>query len=180
MNVLFILMIFALAFQIFPVALGMNYRELKSRTFLFSFILLLGQLVMFQVGYLLGERFLYLVEDFKGTVIFIGFALIGFRLIMESFRVRKGERTYVLEQPGTVALASFAQAINTFLAGMLFTLLTVSNRFSLLVLFVASTVVIFAGIIKKPDKTAGALSSLLFLLGGIILLFAALFFGFFR
>ena len=179
MKVLFILMMFALAFQVYPVALGMDYRELKARTFSFSFILLLGQLVMFQAGYLLGGRFLYLVKDFQGTVIFIGFALIGFRLMMESFKVRKGERTYVLEQPVTVILASFAQSINTFLAGMLFTLLPVSNRLLLLVLFVSSTGVIFAGVMKKPDKTAGALSSLLFLLGGIVMVFAALYFGFF-
>ncbi|NOX86851.1 MAG: hypothetical protein GXO86_12955 [Chlorobi bacterium] len=179
MKVLFILMILALAFQVFPVALGMNYRELKVKIFSFSFILILGQLLMFQAGYLLGEKFLYLVESFKGTVIFIGFALIGFRLIMESFRVRKGERTYVLEHPGTVALASFAQAIDTFLAGMLFTLFSIANRLLLIVLFLSVTAVIFIGVLMKPDKTAGALSSLLFLLGGIVMLFTALFFGFF-
>ncbi len=179
MNVLFVLMILALAFQVLPVALGMSYRELRFRTFSFSFILVLGQLLMFQIGYLLGKWILYLTEGFQGTVIFIGFALIGFRIIMESFKVRKGERTYVLEQPLTVTLASFAQSVNTFLAGILFTLLPVGNRLLLIVLFISATLVVTTGIAMKPDKTSGALSSLLFLLGGIVMLFAALFLGFF-
>ncbi len=172
-------MLLALAFQILPVALGINYRDLKARSFAFAFFLILAQLLLFQLGYWLGGRFLYLVEGFKGIVIFIGFSLIGIRMIMETFHVRKGERTYVTGNPLTVVLASFAQAINTFLAGMLFTLLPVDNELLLIGLLIFTIIVTGAGVVMNPAKTERALASLLFLLGGFVMLFAALYLGFF-
>ena len=111
-------------------------------------------------------------------MIFIGFSLFGIRMIMDAFHVRKGERTYVMGNPLTVILASFAQAINTFLAGMLFTLLPVDNEFLLMVLLIFTVIVSGAGIMMNPEKTERALASLLFSLGGIVMLFAAVYLGF--
>lgn len=179
MKVITTLMLLALAFQVLPVALGIDYRKLKVRLFTFAFFLILGQLLLFQLGYWLGERFLYLVEGFKGTVIFIGFSLIGIRMVMEAFHVRKGERTYVMEKTSTGILSSFAQAVNTFLSGMLFTLLPVDNELLLIALLIFTIIVAVSGIVMNPGKTGRALASLLFLLGGGLMLFAALYLGFF-
>lgn len=180
LNVIILLVLFSLTLQLFPVALGINYRELKSRAVAYAFILILGQVVLFLLGYMLGERFLYLVEGFKGTVIFIGFSLIGIRMVMEAFQVRKGVRTFVMDNVSTVTLASVAQAVNTFLAGMLLTYLPVERNSLSLALFLFALIVSFTGVVMKPNKEARLLSSLFFMLSGVVILFSGLYLGFFN
>ena len=80
--------IVVLSFQVLPVALGIDRKQGLSQVIWFALLLVLGQTLLFYVGYLLGHRFMHLMEDFRGTVIFVGFFLIGIRMIVESFKVR--------------------------------------------------------------------------------------------
>ena len=115
--------ILVLSFQVLPVAMGIDQNKGLNQTIWYALLLVLGQSLLFLFGYLLGERFMHLMEDFRGTVIFIGFFLIGIRLIMDAFKVRKGERTFSFDTTMPVLLASLAQGMNTFLAGLLLTYL---------------------------------------------------------
>ena len=74
---------------------------------------------MFYLGIFVGDRFLHLTEGFDNVVVFLGFFLIGLRISMESFAVRKGERTFKPDNNQSIVLASVAQSINSFLAGLM-------------------------------------------------------------
>lgn len=173
-----ILILFVLSLQLFPVALGIDFEKNIGASIWYGSILVLGQLLFLLFGLFLGERFMYLVEGFKGIVVFIGFFLIGIRLLMDTFKVRKGERTYTIDSTLQIALASSAQAINTFLAGLLFSSLPLDFQWLFMVLLVLSVVVTALGLFLKATKQTLALSSLFFVLGGIFMIVSSIYFGF--
>ena len=150
-----------------------------NQTIWFVLILILGQFILFLTGYLLGQRFMHLMDDFRGTVLFIGFFLIGVRMIVEAFRVRKGERTFALESTKHVLLASLAQGINTFLAGLLFTYLPFERQWLTVILICATLVSSGIGTVIPPGKTGFSMSSFLFMIGGLWMIFSSLYLGFF-
>jgi len=93
----FVLLLFvlsALAFQVFPVALGADFKKDTSNASMLIATLVLTQTLMLWLATLVGQRFLYLTEEYRNTIVFIGFFLVGMRVAMESFAVRKGERTF--------------------------------------------------------------------------------------
>ncbi|MEJ2593754.1 MAG: hypothetical protein P8100_01165 [bacterium] len=120
------------------------------------------------------------MDDFKGIVLFIGFSLVSIRLIIDSFRVRRGERTFDLSSTLPVILASLAQAINTFLAAMLLTYLPFERQWLSMILTISTLIMIGAGAMMKPGKTSLSLSSLLFFLSGIWMLFTSVYLGFYQ
>ena len=84
-----ILIVISLSFQVFPIALGLSRMDLKN-TIVSVLILSLSQTVFFLLGYYAGEQFMHLLNDYKSTILFAGFFLIGIRMIMEVLRIRKG------------------------------------------------------------------------------------------
>jgi len=172
--------IISLSIQVFPVAIGIDRSKGFIQSAWFGSILILGQILFFVLGYLLGDRFMHLMSGFKGIVIFIGFFLIGIRMNMEAFKVKKGERTYIIDDTKTVALASVAQGINTFLAAMLFTFLPVERQWLLIVLVIAALIVTITGLFLKPGRQSFAVSSFLFFMSGMVMVVSAVYLGFFK
>ena len=174
-----IAIIVVLSIQVIPAALGIDPKKDLNLTIWFALILILGQSTLFLIGFLLGNRLMHLMDDFKGTVLFIGFFLIGIRMIMEAFKVRKGERTFTFESTKSVILVSLALGINTFLAGLLFTYLSFERHWLTVILTSATLVSVGIGTVMTPGKTAFTISSLLFLAGGLWMIFSSLYLGFF-
>ena len=172
--------ILVLSFQVLPVALGIDQNKGLNQTIFYALVLVLGQSLLFLLGYLLGERFMHLMESFRGTVIFIGFFLIGIRMIMDAFKVRKGERTYTFDSTMPVVLASLAQGINTFLAGILLTNLPFERQWLTIILTIATLILAGIGTMMKPGKTSFSLASFLFLSGGLWMIFSSIYLGFFN
>ena len=175
-TVVFIL--FALSIQVLPVALGIDIKLGMGKAIWFGLLIVLGQFLFLLFGLFLGERFMHLMEGFKGAIIFVGFFLIGIRMLMDTFNVRKGERTFSVESLLQVILASAAQAINTFLAGLLFTFFALDTQWLVLVLLVFTTVVTGFGLFAKSGKQTLAFSSLLFAIGGLIMIISSVYLGF--
>ena len=174
-----IAIIVVLSIQVIPAALGIDPKKDLNLTIWFALILILGQSTLFLIGFLLGHRLMHLMDDFKGTVLFIGFFLIGIRMIMEAFKVRKGERTFTFESTKSVILVSLALGINTFLAGLLFTYLSFERHWLTVILTSATLVSVGIGTVMTPGKTGFTISSLLFLAGGLWMIFSSLYLGFF-
>ncbi len=174
MLVLSIVILFFLSFQVMPVALGI---DTKKEPFLqvFSGILYLaaGQLLLFLLGIWLGNRFMHLLSGIKNYVLFIGFFLIAVRFSMEAFKVRKGERTYVMTKSSTYILPAIAQAINTFLAGILFFFFPVelTREVIYLAFFSLSFSVLFA-FLKNKRLAYPAVSLLYLSAGGVLTAFS--------
>lgn len=174
------IIIITLSFQVFPVALGIDQSKGLNQTIWFALILLLGQTLLFLVGYIIGDKIMHLLSDFKGTVLFIGFFLIGIRMMLDAFKVRKGERTYYYDETMPVILASLALGINTFLAGILLTLLPFERHWLSVILAIFTLVMIGIGTFMKPGKTSFSIGSLLFFAGGIYMIFSSVYLGFFN
>lgn len=172
------LVLFALAIQIFPIAIGIDQTKDLSKGLWFGVVLVSVQIIFFLVGHLLGEQFMHLLKDFKGVVFFAGLFLIGVRVIMEAFKVRKGERTYLIDNTQTALLASVAQGINAFLGGILFTLLAFDRQWLTMTFLIFTAIVVIAGFVLKPTRQSYLISSILFFMSGLVMIVASVYLGF--
>jgi hypothetical protein len=165
--------------QVLPIALGLDTHGDKFKIVWFSLVILLGQLVLFIAGFLLGNRFMHLLDDYLGTVIFAGLFLVGVRFILEAFKVRKGERTYTIDSTATVLLASLAQGINTFLVGILASAIVETRNIMLTYLAIAAVTSIVLGIALPQQQSSYSFASFLYFFSGLLLLVGSVYLGFF-
>ena len=177
-NATTILILIALSIQVLPVAVGISAKK-GIISFWHGFILIFTQVLFFYVGYMLGSRFLHLLENYKGIILFVGFFMIGIRMIMDVFKIRKGDRTYFLDNTATLILASIAQGINTLLAGLLLSYMTISIEQMIIILSVSVLVIMVLGFILKPEKQSFAISALLFFMSALIMIISSVYLGFF-
>ena len=108
----------------------------------------------------------------------MGFSLIGIRMLMEVFHIRKGERTYQVEKTTHVLFAALAQAMNTFLAGLLLTYLAVDIPIYE-ILFGFSFLFATLGVWNSASKFNLSLASLFYLLGGLVMLISGIYLAFY-
>jgi len=173
-----ILIVIALSLQVFPVALGFSEKGALKNIIIPVLILSLTQTVFFLLGHYAGEQFMHLLDDFKSTILFAGFFLIGIRMIMEILRIRKGERTFLLTDNNSLIFASMAQSMNTFLAALLLYFIPVDKLWLALALLVASVIFSIVGIMAKPERPSFLFASLLYLIGGMLIIVSSLYFIF--
>ena len=173
-----ILIVIILSFQVFPIALGVSATDNLKNAILIVIILLLSQTVFFFIGYYVGEQFMHLLENFKSIVLFAGFFIIGIRMIMEVLKIRKGERTYNLNDEKGMLLVAIAHSINTFLAGLLLYFVLTDKFLLTLILFGATLIVSIGGIMAKPGRLSFSFASFLYLIGGAFIIFSSLYFIF--
>lgn len=179
MLVISIVILLILSFQVMPIALGIDNSKMSIVNIASSvFLLIFGQVLLFLLGVLLGNHFMHLIYGIKRFILFIGFFIIAVRLIMEALEIRKGKRTYLFEKANQFILPSIAQAINTFLAGILFYFLPTHLGKDLIYLsiFSLSFSVPFAFI--KNEKHALISVSLLYMVGGGLLSILSFYFLF--
>jgi len=179
MLALSILILFILSFQVMPVALGMDVRKTQPLNLASGVLfIILGQVLFFLFGIWLGNSFMHLLSGIRAAVLFVGFSLIGVRFVMEAFNIRKGERTYSVERPLLFILPAIAQAVNTFLAGLLFYFLSTNLTNDLIYLSVFSFSLSLLFVFIKNNKLALSAISLLYLVGGGILTLISFYFVF--
>jgi len=178
-TIIVVLILLFLAVQVFPVAIGVDINGNWFKATLFVVVLSLFQVVTYWLGLKLGSTFMHLMDGFKGVVFLLGFLLIGIRMLMETLSIRKGERTYQNNTVGSVVFASVAQSINTFLVGLLFCYLNEDKVFAIVLLFVLSLIIATVGVFLKPEKQSLALASLLYAIGGIVMIISSIYISFF-
>jgi putative Mn2+ efflux pump MntP len=179
LTTIIVLIILFLSIQVFPVAIGINIKGNWLKATLFVVVLSLLQAVTYWLGLKLGSTFMHLMDGFKGVVFLLGFLLIGIRMLMETLSIRKGERTYSIDSVGFVVMASLAQSMNTFLAGLLFNYIDVNEIFTVILLLVLTVIIAVVGVILKPEKQSLIFASLLYTLGGITMIISSIYITFF-
>ncbi len=177
-DIITTLILVALSTQVLPVAVGINTKK-GFISFWYSFILIFTQLLFLYIGYKLGSRFLHLLENYKGIVLFVGFFMIGIRMIMDVFKIRKGDRTYFLDNTATLILASIAQGINTLLAGLLLSFMPLNFEQMIIVLAIAVFVFTVLGMILKTEKQSYAISAFFFFISALVMIISSVYLGFF-
>jgi len=167
MPAISIIILLILSFQVIPVSLGIDRHKMNVFHVASSiFLLILGQVLLFLLGILLGDKFMYLMSGFKRFVLFLGFFIIATRMIMEAFEIRKGKRTYLLNKANQFILPSIAQAVNTFLTGILFNLLAFNLLKGLIYLSIFSLAFSVPFIFIQNEKQSMLAVSLLYMIGG--------------
>lgn len=175
--VIFILI--SLSTQVLPVAIGIDPKKLPQ-SLIFGIILIISQLLFLLAGTLLGDRFLHLLETYQGIVIFVGFFLIGIRMLIDAFKIRKGERTYVLDNTRTIVLISVAQGINTFLGGLILTYFIIDIGQLVFTFFIVVTIFTILGTGLHVNKTSYVFSALIYTLSAFIIIISSVYLGFFQ
>ncbi len=179
MQVISIIILFVLSFQVMPVAVGMDIRKTPVFHLISGILLLvLGQLLLFLLGIWLGNSFMHLLSGIKTYVLFVGFLLVAVRFNMEAFKVRKGERTYLVGKSTTYIIPAIAQAVNTFLTGILFYFMPGELSIYLIYLAVFSFSLAVLFVLIKYKKLALSAISFLYMIAGGSLMAICLYFLF--
>ncbi len=172
--------LFFLAIQVLPIAYGINRRTQLGLSMLFVLAATAVSGFVFWGGYVIGNRIMGLTSGFGHIVFFVGFFLIGIRMLMESFNIRKGERTYAIESIQPMFAAIVGQSINTFLAGIL---LYYIPEQSISILLVSLMILVFlcslTGILVGRKRLGFVTASLLYFMGGMGMVVASVYLGFF-
>ena len=179
LTTILVIIILFLSAQVFPVAVGIDAKGKWFKATLFVIVLSLLQVVTYWLGLRLGSTFMHLMDGFKSVVFLFGFLLIGIRMLMETLAIRKGERTYQINTIGSVVFSSIAQGMNTFLVGLLFCYLNVDEQFTMILLLAFSIVISSVGVYLKPERLTLAFASLLYTIGGIIMIISSIYISFF-
>jgi putative Mn2+ efflux pump MntP len=173
-----ILIVITLSFQVFPIALGVSAKDNLKNAVLMMIILSVSQTVFFVSGYYIGEQFMHLMDNFKSMILLMSFFLIGIRMMMEVLKIRKGERTYETDNVKGMLLLAIAHSVNTFLVGLLFSLVPVNLDLMTALLFSMALIMSIGGITTKPGKLSFSFASLLYLTGGMVMIVSSVYFIF--
>ena len=173
------LIIFALAVQVVPAGLSLNVGSDRLKALMATAIMVVVQTLMLGFGRLLSGSFMHLIAGWANGIVFAVFFMIGIRMIMDAFKIRKGKVAYRLEEPKFMLLTSIAQSINSFLAGMMFYFFgNINFQTSLIAIFLLTTFMILPAIYTVQDRTSRSFASLLYMIGGLIFVFSSFYLGF--
>ena len=168
--------IFALAVHVLPPGLHVNVGSNRLQAVMATIIVSLLQVIMFGFGRLIGGTFLHLLEGIKSGVIFFTFFLVGVRMAMEAFKIRKGNVVMRLDNTKLMLLTGVAQGVDAFLVGMVFYFFPeIKFETSLIALFLLSAFLILPAIYTDEKKNAFSLAALLYIFGSIVFVFGALY-----
>lgn len=179
LDITIIILLFILATQLFTVALGIDAKQSGIKSVLFALILAFGQAFLFWLGHGLGSLFMHLMEGFKSVVIFAAFFLIGIRMLMESYQVWKGLRTYNLDSFRLSVFAGLAQGINAFLVGLIIVFFPFQKNWLVMVLFAFALLFAILGTFVKSSKNSITFAALMYVAGGVFMVFSSIYLGFF-
>ncbi len=174
-----VIIVSVLAIQCYPVALGFTLKKDPAKVFGFIGILTIIHSLMLYLGFLLGSTFMHLMDGFKTIVMFLGFTLVGVRLFFDVLSIRKGERTFAITSPSQLILVGVAMGINPFLTGLLLNYMEVNIHQLISLMALVTFIVSFIGSLTNLRKVNLYLATLFATLGGIVMVFAAIYFTFF-
>jgi putative Mn2+ efflux pump MntP len=168
---LYILFIIALAYNVFPLALGLNRDRRTPHVINVFHALIFGliQGIMYWLGIILGSTFIHLLEEQQNAVVLGLLVAVSVRMAIESFKIRKGERLFSFDNYVKFVVMGVAAGINTFIIGMTAPYLSPFGVLMPFLLVIAGFAWSIAGISMNLSRKNIILSSLLHLLGSIYL-----------
>lgn len=175
-TALTILFILALAYNVFPLALGLNRDRRTPHLVNVFHALIFGLLqgILYWVGVLLGDTFMHLLDQQQKLVVFGLLAAVGVRMFLEALKIRRGERLFSFDNYVKFMVMGIAAGINTMIVGMAASYYTPFGFFAPLLLVAAGFAWSIAGISMNLSRKNIILSSLIHLIAGIYLLFFGL------
>jgi putative Mn2+ efflux pump MntP len=160
---LYILFIVAVAYNTFPLALGLNrdHRNSHLTNLLLASVFGLLQGLMYHMGSLLGSNFMHLFVVRYKWVVFGIFVAVSVRMMLESLRIRRGERLFSFDNYVKFFIMAIAAGINTLIIGMTSSYFSPFNGMMPVLLIIAGFCWSIAGISMNMSRTNILLSSAL-------------------
>ncbi|PKP53686.1 MAG: hypothetical protein CVT92_02895 [Bacteroidetes bacterium HGW-Bacteroidetes-1] len=173
---LYILFIIALAYNTFPLALGLNrdHRNKHLTNLLLAAIFGLLQGIMYYIGSLLGDTFMHVFILRYKWVVFGIIIAVSVRMMLEAFKIRKGERLFSFDNYVKFIIMTIAAGINTLIIGMTANYFSPFDELMPVFLVAASFLWSIAGISMNLSRTNILLSSMMHLGASIVLFIVAL------
>jgi len=172
---LYILFIIALAYNTFPLALGLNrdHRNPHLINLLLASVFGLIQGVMYHIGAMLGDTFMHLFVIRYKWVVFGIFMAVSVRMLLEAVKIRKGARLFSFDNYVKFIIMAVAAGINTFIIGMTSDYFAPFDPFMPLLLVAAGFCWSIAGISMNLSRTNILLSSAMHFGASIIIFIVA-------
>lgn len=173
---LYILFIIALAYNTFPLALGLNrdHRNKHLTNLLLAAIFGLLQGIMYYIGSLLGDTFMHVFILRYKWVVFGIIIAVSVRMMLEAFKIRKGERLFSFDNYVKFIIMTIAAGINTLIIGMTANYFSPFSELMPMFLVAAGFLWSIAGISMNLSRTNILLSSMMHLGASIVLFIVAL------
>ncbi len=175
-ETLLILFIISVAYNTFPLALGLNrdHRNPHLTNVLLAAVFGLVQGVMYHLGALLGDTFMHLFVIRYKWVVFGVLATVSIRMILESARIRRGERLFSFDNYVKFLMMTVAAGINTLIIGMTAFHFSPLDGQMPVILVAAGFAWSIAGISMNLSRINILLSSLLQIVSAVIIFAVAL------
>ena len=118
LNILFVI---ALTFPVAVASTAFTIEGKKDwgRNLMSALILSLGQGVMYTLGDLLGSTFMHLMGSLSKWLVFALCFSIGFRMLLDTMKIRNGGNLYFIQNTKHLLLLSVAIGVNPFIAGLM-------------------------------------------------------------
>lgn len=175
-SLLYALFIIAVAYNTFPLALGLNRDRRNSHITNITLALTFGliQGVMYYLGDLLGDSFMHVfVIRFKWVVFGI-FMAVSIRMLLEALRIRRGARLFSYDNYVKFLIMAVAAGINTLIVGMTANYFIPFGGLMPMLLVLAGFLWSIAGISMNISRVNIMLSSLMHLAASFVISIVAL------
>lgn len=174
--IIYTLFIISVAYNTFPLALGLNrdHRNPHLTNILLAAVFGLLQGLMYHIGSMLGDTFMHVFVIRYKWVVFGIMGAVSIRMMMEAFRIRRGERLFSFDNYVKFVLMAIAAGINTLIIGMTAGHFSPFEGLMPVGLVVTGFLWSIAGISMNISRTNILLSSVLQLFSAGIIFFTAL------
>ena len=118
MNYLFII---ALTFCVAVASTAFNVEKKNGwwRNMLFVCALAAGQGLLYWLGSLLGDTFIYKFAGFAKIIVLLICFMIAFRMVMDTLKIKAGKNLFLIDKPKQLIILSIALGVNALIAGLI-------------------------------------------------------------
>ncbi len=117
MDIVFVI---ALTFCVESASTAFNVEKKNGwwRNMLFVSALAVGQGLMYWLGSLLGDTFMYKFAGISKAMVFIICLMIAFRMTLDTLKIKSGKNLFLIDKPKQLIFLSIALGINALIAGL--------------------------------------------------------------
>ena len=118
MNFAFVI---ALTFCICIASTAFNIEKRSGwwRNFLFICALAAGQGLMYWLGALLGDTFMYKFAGYAKVIVLIFCFMIAFRMVLDTLKIKTGKNLFLIDKPKHLIILAIALGVNALIAGLI-------------------------------------------------------------
>lgn len=140
----------------------------KEKSFIISMYFGTFQALMPLIGYILGSRFKNFVVDIDHWIAFILLAVLGGKMIKESFGITEEKNNDNIDYK-TMLILSIATSIDALAVGITFSFFKINILYSISIIGIITFILSFIGV-KIGNKFGDRFQNIAELMGGVILI----------